>query len=179
MPGLGRVRYDLAFGGAFYAYVQACDVGVRCTPEDFRPLIEKGMAIKRAVMAAREIVHPFEPDLGFLYGTIFIGPPQGADAHSRNVCVFAEGEVDRSPCGSGTSARLALLHQRGELARGEEYVHESIVGTRFVGRVVEEAAGGVVIEGNEEMAIKFVSRLRRVEDYNRYCFVVAGTVAKT
>ena len=71
--------------------------GVRCIPEDFRPLIEKGMAIKRAVMATRDIQHPFEPDLGFLYGTIFIGPPQEADAHSRNVCVFAEGEVDRSP----------------------------------------------------------------------------------
>jgi trans-L-3-hydroxyproline dehydratase len=142
VPGLGRVRYDLAFGGAFYAYVQASDVGVRCTPEDFRPLIEKGMAIKRAVMAAREIVHPFEPDLGFLYGTIFIGPPQGADAHSRNVCVFAEGEVDRSPTGTGVSARLAIHHARGELAAGERIVVESIIGSRFAGRVVETTVFG-------------------------------------
>ena len=165
VPGLGRVRYDLAFGGAFYAYVQACDVGVRCTPEDFRPLIEKGMAIKRAVMAGREIAHPFEPDLGFLYGTIFIGPPQGADAHSRNVCVFAEGEVDRSPTGTGVSARLAIHHARGEIAVGERIVVESIIGSRFAGRVVEtttfgphpaivpEVEGTAHITGRQELLI--------------------------
>ena len=67
------MRYDIAFGGAFYAYVNAADLGLSCTPENFRPLIEKGMAIKRAIMANREIPHPFELDLGFLYGTIFIG----------------------------------------------------------------------------------------------------------
>ena len=165
VPGLGRVRYDLAFGGAFYAYVQARDVGVRCSPEDFRPLIEKGMAIKRAVMAGREIQHPYEPDLGFLYGTIFIGPPQGADAHSRNVCVFAEGEVDRSPTGTGVSARLAIHHARGEIAVGERIVVESIIGSRFAGRVVEtttfgphpaivpEVEGTAHITGRQELLI--------------------------
>jgi proline racemase len=165
VPGLGRVRYDLAFGGAFYAYVQARDVGVRCTPEDFRPLIEKGMAIKRAVMAGREIQHPYEPELGFLYGTIFIGPPQGVDAHSRNVCVFAEGEVDRSPTGTGVSARLAIHHARGEIAVGERIVVESIIGSRFAGRVVEtttfgphpaivpEVEGTAHITGRQELLI--------------------------
>lgn len=137
VPGLGKVRYDLAFGGAFYAYVQAEKVGVTCTPEDFRALIEKGMAIKRTIMASRPITHPFEEDLSFLYGTIFIGPPLGEGAHSRNVCIFAEGEVDRSPTGTGVSGRLAIHHARGEIGLNEPIVIESIIGSRFSGVVVQ------------------------------------------
>jgi proline racemase len=142
VPGLGQVRYDLAFGGAFYAYVQAEEVGVTCTPADFRPLIEKGTAIKRAIVAGRPIPHPFEADLSFLYGTIFIGPPLGEGAHSRNVCVFAEGEVDRSPTGSGVSGRLAIHHARGEIGVGQPIVVESIIGSRFTGRIVATTAVG-------------------------------------
>ena len=142
VAGLGRIRYDIAFGGAFYAFVNAGDAGVTCAPADFRALIEKGMAIKRAVMAARKIEHPFEPDLGFLYGTIFVGPPKSKDAHSSNVCIFAEGEVDRSPTGTGVSARLALHHARGEIGIGETIVIESILGSRFAGRVIEETKCG-------------------------------------
>jgi trans-L-3-hydroxyproline dehydratase len=137
VPGLGKVRYDIAFGGAFYAYVQAQDVGLICTPDNFRPLIEKGAAIKKAIMAHRPIPHPFEPDLSFLYGVIFIGPPLSEGAHSRNVCIFAEGEVDRSPTGTGVSGRLAIHHARGEVGLGESITIESILGTRFTGRVVE------------------------------------------
>jgi trans-L-3-hydroxyproline dehydratase len=142
VPGLGAVRYDLAFGGAFYAFVRAEDAGVRCTPEDFRQLIEKGLAIKRAVMADRPIPHPFEEDLSFLYGTIFVGPPQGDGAHSRNVCVFADGEVDRCPTGTGVSARLAIHHARGEIGPGETIMVESIIGSRFTGRIVETTRFG-------------------------------------
>ena len=131
VPGLGTVRYDLAFGGAFYAYVQAADVGLTCTPDDFRRLIEHGRAIKHAVMASRAIEHPFEEDLNFLYGTIFIGPPAQAGAHSRNVCIFAEGEVDRSPTGTGISARAAIHYARGEIGLGEPIVIESIIGSSF------------------------------------------------
>ena len=136
VPGLGHVRYDLAFGGAFYAYVRAEDAGVICTPDHFRVLIERGMAIKRAVMASRPIPHPFEADLSFLYGTIFIGPALGEGAHSRNVCIFAEGEVDRSPTGTGVSGRLAIHYARGEIGLGEPVVIESLIGSRFGGRVV-------------------------------------------
>jgi len=136
VPGLGRVKYDLAFGGAFYAYVQAEQAGLTCTPENFRPLIEKGMLIKRAIMAGRRIVHPFEPDLNFLYGTIFIGPPGDPAHHSRNVCIFAEGEVDRSPTGTGVSGRLAIHHARGEIGLNQPIVIESIIGSSFTGRVV-------------------------------------------
>ena len=165
VPGLGPVRYDLAFGGAFYAFVQAEDAGVSCTPQDFRQLIEKGLAIKRAVMAARPIPHPFEEDLSFLYGTIFIGPPLGAGAHSRNVCIFADGEVDRCPTGTGVSARLAIHHARGEIGPGESMVVESIIGSRFTGRIVEattfgpypavipEVAGTAHITGRHEFLI--------------------------
>jgi proline racemase len=122
IPGLGAIRYDLAFGGAFYAYVEAQSLGLHCRPEDYRALIERGMQIKRAVIAARPIQHPFEDDLGFLYGTIFTGPPEEAAHHSRNVCVFAEGEVDRSPTGTGVSGRVAIHHARGRFGnRRREY----------------------------------------------------------
>jgi proline racemase len=143
VPGLGQIRYDIAFGGAFYAFVQAEDAGVTCTSEDFRPLIEKGIAIKRAIMACRSIPHPFEKDLSFLYGTIFVGPPQDPKNHSRNVCVFAEGEVDRCPTGTGVSARLAIHHARGEIDIGQPIVVESIIGTTFTGRIVETTTFGL------------------------------------
>jgi trans-L-3-hydroxyproline dehydratase len=142
VPGLGIVRYDLAFGGAFYAYVTAGDLGITCTTKDYRALIEKGMAIKRAIMNSRAITHPFEQDLGFLYGTIFVGPPEQAGSHSQNVCIFAEGEVDRSPTGTGVSGRLAIHYQRGEIQLDERIVIESIIGSKFTGRVVEATAFG-------------------------------------
>jgi proline racemase len=142
VPGLGRVRYDIAFGGAFYAYVQAEEVGVTCTPEDFRLLIDRGVAIKRAIMASRPIPHPFEEDLSFLYGTIFVGPPVGGGRHSRNVCIFAEGEVDRCPTGTGVSGRLAIHYGRGEIDLGQAIVVESIVGTTFTGRIVDTTTFG-------------------------------------
>lgn len=141
-PGLGKIKYDLAFGGAFYAFVRAEDAGLDCTPAHYRALIETGMAIKHAVMAARPITHPFEEDLNFLYGTIFIGPPLSPGANSRNVCIFAEGEVDRSPTGTGVSARMALHHARGEVEIGQPLVIESIIGSRFSGRVVRETQFG-------------------------------------
>jgi len=142
VPGHGRVRYDLAWGGAFYAFVDAADLGLRCIPGDFRRLIDAGVAVKRAVAAAREIRHPFEEDLGFLYGAIFIEPSPDDGVHSRNVCVFADGEVDRSPTGTGVSARLAIHRARGELAVGEEIVVSSLIGSRFSGRVVEDVEFG-------------------------------------
>ena len=140
--GFGTVRYDLAFGGAYYAYVQAAECGIECTPGDYRRLIDMGSAIKRAVMRSRKIEHPGADDLGFLYGTIFIGAPEKEGSHSRNVCVFAEGEVDRSPTGTGVSGRLAIHHARGELQIGESIVIESILGTTFRGSVLETTRVG-------------------------------------
>jgi proline racemase len=142
VPGLGPIRYDLAFGGAFYAYVRADQVGLKCLPEENAQLVEKGMRIKRAVMASRPIPHPFQEDLSFLYGTIFIAPAVGKGSDSRNVCIFANGEVDRSPTGTGVSGRMALHYARGEVKTGEPIVIESIIGSRFTGRVVSETTFG-------------------------------------
>ncbi|MCS7006688.1 MAG: proline racemase family protein [Gaiellaceae bacterium] len=131
---------DVAFGGAFYASLEE-----RVAADELPRLIELGRAIKRALEAEHEIVHPLEPELRDLYGVIFwqeesVGPP----LVQRNVAVFADGEVDRSPCGSGTSARLALLDRSGRLPRGEELRHLSIVGSEFRARVVGEAeVGGI------------------------------------
>lgn len=165
VPGLGEVKYDIAFGGAFYAYVKAEDVGLACKPEEYRTLIEKGTAIKQAVMESLPVVHPFEEDLNFLYGTIFVAPPQAQGARSRNVCIFAGGEVDRSPTGTGVSGRLALLHERGEIDLNQPIVIESIIGTRFKGRIIEttnfgpysavipEVEGSAYIIGRHEFLI--------------------------
>ena len=142
VPGLGTVRYDIAYGGAFYTFVRAEDLDVTTTPKDFNALIDKGMAVKRAVMEAGPIEHPFEADLSFLYGTIVIGPPRSPGVHSSNVCIFAEGEVDRCPTGTGVSARLALHHARGEIGIDDPIVIESILGTRFTGKVVETTTFG-------------------------------------
>jgi len=142
VPGVGQVRYDIAYGGAFYAFVRAEDVGLRTTPEDFSAIIQTGMAIKRAIMESRPIPHPFEEDLSFLYGTIFIGPAHSENTHSSNVCVFAEGEVDRCPTGTGVSARLAIHHARGEIQIDEPITIESIISTRFTGRVIRTTRFG-------------------------------------
>ncbi len=142
VPDFGTVRYDLAFGGAYYAYVDAADFGLECVPHEVDRLIELGMRIKRAVADAAEIVHPVDESLAFLYGTIFIAPPRSSVADSRNVCIFAEGEVDRSPTGTGVSGRLALHYARKELRCGETHTVESILGTRFAGRVIEETTFG-------------------------------------
>jgi trans-L-3-hydroxyproline dehydratase len=142
VPGLGVVQFDLAFGGAFYAYVLADTLGLKCGPEHYRALIENGMQIKRAVMDSFEMKHPFEKDLNFLYGTIFLGPPESESSASRNVCIFAEGEVDRSPTGTGVSGRMAIHFARGDIALNEPMVIESIIGSQFTGRVVERTKFG-------------------------------------
>lgn len=142
VPGIGRVRYDVAFGGAFYAFVDAGDLGIGLGAANFRSLIDVGMRIKRAVIAALPIEHPTEPDLGFLYGVIFVGPPENPAHHSRNVCMFADGEIDRSPTGTGVSARAALHFARGEIGLNEPFVVESILGTCFTGQVVETTTFG-------------------------------------
>jgi proline racemase len=142
VPGLGPIRYDLAFGGAYYAIVDAAQVAIELEPRNATQLIDRGMAIKRAIMAARQIRHPGDPELGFLYGTIFVGPPRGSGVHSRNVCIFAEGEVDRSPTGTGVSARMAVHCARGDAAIGDTLIIESIIGSRFSVRALEPTTAG-------------------------------------
>jgi proline racemase len=124
---------DVAFGGAFYASLPE-----RIEPAELPRLIELGREIKRGLEALHEIVHPVEPELRDVYGVIFWQQEGERPLTQRNVTVFADGEVDRSPCGSGTSARLALLDGARQLPRGAELRHLSIVGSSFTGRVVGE-----------------------------------------
>jgi len=136
VEGLGSVEFDLAFGGAFYAYVDATRYGLVLDAAHVGELIATGRAIKHSVAGARRLSHPTGgEDLEFLYGTIFVGP--STSAHSRNVCIFADGEVDRSPTGTGVSGRAALLHASGELDVGEVVTIESILGTSFDVSVAE------------------------------------------
>jgi len=135
VQGIGKVKYDIAFGGAFYAFVNADELGIGMNEENFRELIGKGMAIKNEVMKSYPINHPFEEDLNFLYGTIFYGKSHSKEADSSNVCIFAEGEVDRSPTGTGVSARMALHFKKGEIGKDQKMIIESIIGTKFTGSV--------------------------------------------
>jgi proline racemase len=130
------ITYDLAYGGNFYAIAPASSVGLRVAPENAAALIEAGLALMAAVP---EPVHPADPDIRGCRHVIW------TDAE-RSAVAIHPGWVDRSPCGTGTSARMAALHARGELAIGERFVHRSIIGTEFVGRLVEETPAGVIPE---------------------------------
>jgi proline racemase len=139
---VGPVRADVAYGGAFYALVDAADIGLEVLPENVAALTQLGMEIKRAVDREIEVVHPDEPELCGIYGTIISEPPRTVGGDGRNITIYAEGAVDRSPCGTGTSAKLASLYADGRIARGQPYVHESVIGTTFSGRVLEETSVG-------------------------------------
>lgn len=152
MTTRGPVRADISFGGAFYASVAASSVGLAVTPENYLELITIGREIKWALNDSPWARHPTDSRLNGIYGTILYddlgqGP---AGPYQRNVAVFADGEVDRSPCGSGTSARIALLADEGRLGPDQVLRHDSIIGTTFLGRVVAEDPTGIVteVEGN-------------------------------
>ena len=126
-----RVEAAIAYGGAFYAIVPAERFELPIEPAFVPRFIDIGRDIKAAIEADRDVIHPLQHELQGIYGVMFT-------MGNRNVTVFADGEVDRSPCGSGTSARLALLDRRAELARGTTLMHESVIGGRFASRVVGE-----------------------------------------
>jgi proline racemase len=137
-----RIPVDVAFGGAFYAIVDSEAAGVPIDAAHLPELRTLGMTIAREVEKLRRVVHPNDAGLEGIYGTIFTAPAQHADAHLRNVTIFADAEVDRSPCGTGTAAVMAVLNDMGLLLDDVPFVHESIVGTTFKGRVVERVEVG-------------------------------------
>lgn len=152
----GPAGVDVSYGGALYASLDAASVGLTVAPEHYAELIATGRAVRAALRDSPYARHPEDGRLDGIYGTILYDD-LGADAtgpHQRNITVFADGQVDRSPCGSGTSARLALLAEDGRITAGQVLRHDSIVGTTFRGRVVEHtvAAGRAAvvteIEGN-------------------------------
>ena len=142
VPGIGNIHFDIAYGGAFYVFCRADELNLKLQSDEYNKLIDYGRKIKYAVRDKFDIKHPFEEDLSFLYGTIIIGEAQNKDHHSRNVCIFAEGEVDRSPTGSGVSARAAIHYARDEIQKNQPLTIESLLGTLMTVKVVEETKYG-------------------------------------
>lgn len=142
LSGGRTLLVDIAFGGAFYAIVDAEAAGLAVDATRLPELRRLGSEVKREVERLRQVVHPEDPGLTGIYGTIFTAPPQQADAHLRNVTIFADAEVDRSPCGTGTAAVMAVLSEMGVLGEDAPFVHESIVGTLFTGTIAGRARVG-------------------------------------
>jgi proline racemase len=132
VPGFGTVRFDIAFGGAYYAILPASRIGLPLASTSLAQLVQPGVAITDAVRARIPIAHPHEPDLSFLYGTILTDDAPD-NAPSYNLCIFAEGQIDRSPTGSGVTARLALAAARGAIAVGHTREFRGVSGQAFVG----------------------------------------------
>lgn len=139
VPGLGEVRYDLAYGGNFYAMVDLQEIGLRFDRAEKQRLLDAGLAIMAAINGQAWPRHPDKPDIGGCHHVALIAPDSDAK-HSRHAMAIHPGWFDRSPCGTGTSARMAQLHARGELHLGVDFVNESLIGTTFTGRLVEETA---------------------------------------
>jgi proline racemase len=141
VEGLGELRVDLAYGGAFCAFVDAGALGYAIVPDEARELAELGERIRPAVVEQLEVEHPLEPALGVLSFVVITAPPR-AGGNARNATVVAPGRLDRSATGTATSARLAVLAARGEIDDGAELVNESIISTRFVGRIARRTRVG-------------------------------------
>jgi proline racemase len=138
VPGHGPVRYDMAYGGNFYAITELAEVGVPFGREHAGALMAFGLALMEAIEAAGEPVHPAEPGIRGCHHAQLVAPGSDA-AHSRHAMVIRPGYFDRSPCGTGTSARMAQLHARGLLGLDEPFVNESLLDRPFLGRLVADA----------------------------------------
>jgi proline racemase len=145
VPGLGKLVVDVAYGGMIYALVDATELGFEIIPKEARALVELGERIKRAAAQQCPAVHPENAEINTINQTLFYGPMVDAPGgkRSRNTVVVSPGRLDRSPCGTGTCARLAVLHARGALAVGESLVHQSIIGSEYIGMIADtvEVAG--------------------------------------
>jgi proline racemase len=142
VPNAGDVPVTVAYGGAFYVLVDAPAAGLGVTPGPLPSLVSWCEAVKAAVGASLDAIHPTQPEIRGLYGVVIAWPPRRPDAHRTSLTVFADGQVDRSPCGTCTSALMAALWSDGRLGLGEPFVNESLAGTRFTGRLVEATAVG-------------------------------------
>jgi trans-L-3-hydroxyproline dehydratase len=137
-PTFGPVTGDIAYGGAFYLYVDGDAFGLEIRESEAGRLKQFGMEVKDAVNAAYAVVHPEIPEIAGVYGTIIAGAPRHPTSSQANACVFADAELDRSPTGSGTAGRIAQLHARGRFQPGETLVNESIIGSVFRGRILRD-----------------------------------------
>jgi proline racemase len=142
VEGLGAIAVDVAYGGAFFAIVDAPSLGFAVEPGEARDLVAAGKRITAAVAGQLPVRHPENPDICGVTFTEFAMPFAGPGTVSRNAVIVAPGRIDRSPCGTGTSARLAVLHARGRLGAGETFIHESIIGSRFEAGIARETTVG-------------------------------------
>ncbi|HET9657205.1 MAG TPA: proline racemase family protein [Kineosporiaceae bacterium] len=141
VPGLGEVRYDMAFGGNFYAVLPIERLGIAFTRENKQRMLDAALTLMDAINEQNRPVHPDNPEIAVCHHVQLVAP--GSDArHSRHAMAIHPGWFDRSPCGTGTSARMAQLHARGELPLDTDFVNESFIGTRFTGRLVGRATVG-------------------------------------
>jgi trans-L-3-hydroxyproline dehydratase len=142
LSGYGKIGFDVAYGGAFYALADCRRFGLEFGRDRVRDFVDAATALTEKLKAEFPLAHPDHADLAFLYGTILIDGGDGRDAPTKNVCVFADAEVDRSPTGSGVTARLAAMHAKGGIGIGEARTFESIAGSRFTGGVARTAKAG-------------------------------------
>ncbi len=137
VSGLGEVRADIAFGGSFFAIVNAKDLAIKISTENIGELIKIGMAIKQAANEQIKVQHPEKEHIRSIDLVEIYDTATNPEANFKNVVIFGDGQADRSPCGTGTSAKMATLFAKGKLGLNEEFVYESVTGTLFKGRVVD------------------------------------------
>jgi proline racemase len=154
VPHLGTVTVDVAYGGMFYVIAEAQQFGLRLTPDEGRDIVRIGEMVKAAAQEQLPVVHPQQPGFEGITISQLSGPPSHPDAHRKNTVVVSTGKldwerpstwtgaIDRSPCGTGTCAKMATLHAKGQLPLGQDFVHEGVLGTLFTGRLIGEARVG-------------------------------------
>ncbi len=144
VPGLGELVVDVAYGGMTFVMVDAAALDVALVPAEGRKLCELGERIKAAAAAKFPAAHPENPSIKGITNMTICGPltRNGDELHSQNATVVRPGRLDRSPCGTGTSARLSILHAKGVITEGEPFVHESVIGSKFLGRIVGKTRVG-------------------------------------
>ncbi|MEX2922596.1 proline racemase [Clostridioides difficile] len=138
LPGVGTVKFDISFGGSFFAIIHASQLGLKIEPQNAGKLTELAMKLRDIINEKIEIQHPTLAHIKTVDLVEIYDEPTHPEATYKNVVIFGQGQVDRSPCGTGTSAKLATLHAKGELKVEEKFVYESILGTLFKGEIVEE-----------------------------------------
>ncbi len=141
VPNYGEIKLDVAFGGSFFAIVNHEQIGVDICPENSSKLVDIGMAIIEAANQQIKVVHPELPDINTIDLCEIYGPAKSEGADMQNITIF-DGQIDRSPCGTGTCAKIATLHAKGQLGIGEDFAYESVINTKFIGRVLRETKVG-------------------------------------
>lgn len=141
VEGFGPIRYDMAYGGNFYAIVRTEDLGIPFDRAEKGRLLDAGLAVMGAINERHPVVHPENPAIDVCHH-VYLEAPGSTAEHSRHAMAIHPGWFDRSPCGTGTSARMAQLHARGQLKTGQDFVNESFIGSRFTGRILAETTVG-------------------------------------